>query len=466
MRDFLLMTASCAKVFLFRAFTLAAVTVLSPLSGCSNDFFTEPAPFQGLLSLRTMAGDTVAKVSADGYSRVTLVAKIDRGTLEAHRTIVFTTTHGTLFTGATKAEQSAGKLAEVIADANGEARIDVLSEGTPADGRLTATVKDVPSATATIPLSLVAVNADSVIKFETPSFTIGGDGFSTQFVSARIAGSIPIASRTVHFETTAGSFIGATAAAGGGVDVLTDASNTATVLYQSAAQSGPVIIRAKVASVTRELTVTLVPVKGDSILRLSVPQLAIDADGASVVTASVWVAPRVPAASRNVKLSITSGTFISNPATTADGTLTLAVGQDDSVHVDIKAPLVDGLARLRVTVGNFTQDALITFRVAAPDTILLSADHFKLTPTETASVTARLIRHSGTASKNTFLVFTANDSTGATVGAFRDQMPSNDTGVAAAVFGAPEVTSSKTVYLHAALMDGTRLSTYKLIVGP
>jgi hypothetical protein len=144
----------------------------------------------------------------------------------------------------------------------------------------------------------------------------------------------------------------------------------------------------------------------------------------------------------------------------------MVAGQDDSVRFDIRTPSADGTAHLRASVGAFTQDVPITFRKARPERIIVDAGVLTAKPSDVINVNAHLLRAVGTVTAGTPIVFSAADSTGATVGAWVSSLPSNPSGVAQGKFGAPGLSSGRTVTLTASTIDGTVTGSTKVVIAP
>jgi hypothetical protein len=441
---------------------LLFATALGP-AGCS--FFEAPTRATGGIQLRTLAGDSVATVQATGYSRLSLVATIDRGATDAHRTVVFTTTRGTLSaTGNEDTTAATPQRATIIVDGNGEAYVDLLAPNSTGAALVVASVKDLPAVSASMRVTYVPVVADSVIRFDSTTLAADADGFTVKPVTLHIGGDVPAGVRKVTLTATTGSFVGAAPSTPQQFDVTPDGALSASFLYRPPATAGTALIRATLFGVTRDLPVTLRAVPRDSILRVTPPSGSIDADSATVTTIAVWLSPRVPDGSRAVSFTTTGGTLIGS--STPQAILVSNVGQGDSARVDIRSPLTAGIVHLRVTVGSFAQDVPVTFRPALPDTILLDPGQFTMKASDISVVRARMIRRVGTVSQNTFVTFSATDSAGATVGQFRDVKPSDVYGVASVAYSPAEITARKLVTLRASLPDGTHSTAFTIIVEP
>ena len=539
-----------------RVTRVAASMALTGIAGLSCTDTT--APFGAdLVQIATTTGATTGSVQADGYSRIGIVATIAADASADHRTITFTTTQGTLFTGSSDSASTAQR-ADVVVDGSGHAFVELQSTTVVGEARVQASVKNAPTAVNTIvvqftpiipdsvirfdstsvtmdadgystrqitvrlggalstprsvqfetttgvfltgsgqnttsstvsadashgativyraptqsgtglirastanvtrelPLTLRPVPADSIIRFDSSSVTMDADGFSTRFLTVRLGMGVPTP-RTVQFETTAGVFLTGSGQNTAASSVLADASRTATILFRAPAQGGTALVRATAASVTRELPVTLRAVPVDSILRFAAGIPSPEADGATVTTYAVWVSPKMPAAQRVVSFVTTAGTVIA-----AD----VPAGQDDSARADIRSPATVVSGRLRATVGSFTRELPIAFRAALPDTIVVDPGKFSMKPGDTVTVTAHLIRSAGTVSRNTFVAFSATDSTGAPAGQFRNALPSDANGNATAIYSAPDGTTKRTITLMASLLDGSRKGKFVITVAP
>jgi hypothetical protein len=234
-------TSSAALAVLFLA--------LFAGTGCydKDDYDLTPGLVETQLSLQVKGGTNT--LPADGFSRVGLVAKISPKADADRRTVVFTTSAGTMVGGT--AVQTTW---EVPADASGEAFIELQSSQKIETAVVTAQVKGVPGLSTTLTVAFVPVQPDDVIEFTGfPSHALPADGASLTPFTVTISDSIPSASRTVSFTTTVGTFAPGTDTT---ISVPADAGNTATVELRSPTQITSGRVRATVNGVTREVPVS------------------------------------------------------------------------------------------------------------------------------------------------------------------------------------------------------------------
>lgn len=232
-----------------RTFAAALAVLFLASTACydKDDYDLTPGLVETQLALQVVNGTNT--LPADGFSRLGLVAKISPKADADRRTVVFTTSAGTMVGGA--AVQTTW---EVPADASGEAFIELQSSQRVETAVVTAQVKGVPGLSTTLAIAFVPVQPDDVVEFTGfPVQPLPADGATLTPFTVTISGSIPSASRTVSFATTVGTFApGADTTA----SVPADAGNTATVELRSPTQITSGRVRATVNGVTREVPVS------------------------------------------------------------------------------------------------------------------------------------------------------------------------------------------------------------------
>jgi hypothetical protein len=226
---------------------LAALLLASAACYDKDDYDLTPGLVETQLTLQVVNGTNT--LPADGFSRLGLRATISPKADADRRTVVFTTSAGTMVGGT--AVQNTW---EVPADASGEAFIELQSSQTVETAIVTAQVKGVPGLSTTLAVAFVPVQPDDIIQFTGfPSRPLPADGATLTPFTVTVSDSIPSASRTVTFATTVGTFAPGTDTT---ATVPADAGNTATVELRSPTQITSGRVRATVNGVTREVPVS------------------------------------------------------------------------------------------------------------------------------------------------------------------------------------------------------------------
>lgn len=193
----------------FRPRDLVRLLLLAPLllaSDC-NDYDLEevatptgPSPF---ISLAAGGGfqivDGQVRLIADGVSRGLITATLSETT--SQRTIVFSTTAGTLVGGSPNTNTAAE-----VTTVGRQATIELQSSQQLVTARVQAVVKNQEEVADTLDVEFVPADAGTLIRFIEAPAVAPADGQTPSFFTVEISGSIPQAERTVSFITTAGSF--------------------------------------------------------------------------------------------------------------------------------------------------------------------------------------------------------------------------------------------------------------------
>jgi hypothetical protein len=281
-----------------------AVLLLAALAGCNSP--TEPDA-AGSLSLTPAANE----IPADGFSRVSLTAEIDPRAAADRRTVVFTTTAGTLV-GAT--EENGRKLSLAV-DSAGRAQVELQSERTVRTAVVTASVSagDQTLAVQRAEVRFVAVDAGALVRISTSTASAPADGATPVRVFADIAAGLPSGQRTVTFTTSLGGF-GTPAAQTPSTTATADLSNRATAdLFGPSDQVGQARVTATVGDTTVQTFVEFFRALPDTIV-VSPSKQELTATASDSLTLTVTLL-------RNVG-QVTQGTpvvvRVLNPETGAD----------------------------------------------------------------------------------------------------------------------------------------------------
>lgn len=250
--------------------------------------------------------------------------------------------------------------------------------------------------------------------------TLPADGVSRLLLVATISADADPDRRTIVFTTSAGTLIGGQAAASGGRQVTADATGRALVELQSAEQVGDAIVQAQVVAapeLVRQVLISFVEADPGSVIRFVAAPATAPADGATLSTFTVQLAPTLPAGTE-VTFTATQSGF----GGAAAPTVTVPVDGSFRASADLESPAAIGFARVTATAAGFSQDARIDFHRALPDlvTVAVSAATVAASSDASVTVTGTFLRDVGTVTTGTVATFTAVDAAGAPVGQFRN----------------------------------------------
>lgn len=198
-------------------------------------------------------GAPVSTLPADGFSRLTLVASIDRLADANRRTLTFTTSAGTLFGGV-----SNGPSVTAVVDAGGHATVELQSAAVVQEVRVRVELKEAGLARE-LALQFGPVTPDSVIRFIQVPATLPADQGTTGAVIVQVAAAIPASQRMVNFTTSNGNFIQS-----GAITPLVD--NSARIDLRGPMSLGTARIQASIAGFARDTVVTFIQAPPDTIL--------------------------------------------------------------------------------------------------------------------------------------------------------------------------------------------------------
>ncbi len=226
-----------------------------------NDDFSPTAPgFSEALTLSVASGS----IPADGFSRVSVTARITAEAPTNLRRVIFQTSDGQ-FIDPDASTDLKKKSADV--DAQGFVTVELRSGTAPKVATITAKVldtttsKEVEGLLARITVEFTPPEPVDVIRVGTSAGTVEADGATQVFVYADIAPGLPDGARTVTFETTLGVFSNTEKV----VTADADRSHRATVVLKSA-EAGSARITAKISQTTAATFIQFVPAKPDFIL--------------------------------------------------------------------------------------------------------------------------------------------------------------------------------------------------------
>jgi hypothetical protein len=246
------------------------------------------------------------------------------------------------------------------------------------------------------------------------------DGVSRLLLVATISADAEPGRRTIAFSTSAGTLIGGQAGADGTRQVTADATGRALIELQSASQIGDAIVQAQVAAVpelVRQVLISFVEADPGSVIRFVAAPASAPADGATLTTFTVQLAPTLPVGTE-VTFTATQSGF----GAAATPTVTVPVDGSFRASADLESPAAIGSARVTASAAGFSEDTRIDFHRALPDliTVAVSAAQVPASADGSVTVTGTFLRDVGTVTAGTVATFSAVDSSGAPVGQFRN----------------------------------------------
>ena len=139
-------------------------------------------------------------IPADGFSTTRVTVTLKRLGTAQQRIVKFEASAGTLI----GAGVTPPRTANVPADANGVASVELQSEKSVGSARLAITALD---ATREIAIQFVQTEPGQIITLSLTPSTVAADGATPVSATARVAAGIPAGRRSVTFRTTVGRFV-------------------------------------------------------------------------------------------------------------------------------------------------------------------------------------------------------------------------------------------------------------------
>ncbi|HEY0511916.1 MAG TPA: invasin domain 3-containing protein [Thermoanaerobaculia bacterium] len=284
---------------------LAFIVVLIALGGCyrKSDYSPTAPLVNQVIVLSSPSG--VTTLTADGFSRLRLQARLPGDPAFAHRTVVFSTTAGTLDGGV--AGTGCTGCRNVAADGNGIAQIDLISSQQVGTAVVTASPVDAPGILASLTIGFVAGSPDDTLRFVAAPGQAPADGATLTTFTVALSPSLPPGSRQVTFQTTAGGFAPGNVPS---IQVNADAGGHASADLQSPRTITTARVSATVNGVTREVPVSFVR---------ALPTLITAAADPPVAPAAAGTRIRVTATLLRDQGTVTDGTVVTFQAARADG---------------------------------------------------------------------------------------------------------------------------------------------------
>jgi hypothetical protein len=300
----------------------------------------------------------VTSLPADGFSRLHLEARLPGDPAFANRTVVFTTTSGTL-DGGTAGTNCNNLCRNVTADGNGIARIDLISSPQVGTAVVSAAPAGAAGIIASLTINFVAANPDETIRFVTAPDHAPADGATLTTFTVAISPSLPPGSRKVTFLTTAA---GTSFAPGNmmSIQVDADAGGRASADLKSPLAITTGRVSATVNGVTREVSISF--------------------DRALPTSITVTADPPVAAAAAATKIRVTA-TLRHDQGFATDGTVVTFEARTGGVPVGIFSNVTltaNGVATADF-LPNTTTPGTVTITVKAQGTQVTGSTQIVLT---------------------------------------------------------------------------------------
>ena len=296
------------------ALVFIALLCISCVACYKKSDYSPTAPLANqVITLSSPSG--VTTLSADGFSRLPLEARLLGDPAFANRTVIFSTTSGTL-SGGTAGTNCNNTCQTVTADGSGIARIDLISAPQVGTAVVTATPMGAPGITASLSIGFVAATPDDTIRFVAAPTHVQADGATITTYTVAISPSLPPGSRKVTFQTTAAGTTFVAPMSGQSIQVDTDAGGQASADLKSPVTITTGRVTATANGVTREVVVSFEKAAATSIT------VGVDMP---VAPAAASTKIHVTATLRHDQGFVTDGTQVSFTAMREGSTDTLGV---------------------------------------------------------------------------------------------------------------------------------------------
>ncbi len=325
-----------------RALAACALAALALFAGrCyeKKDYGPTAPPSLDALTLTTANQQT--SLPADGVSRLRIIARISPDADADKRTVLFSTTGGTLVGTANATAQ-----VPVAADSTGTASIELRSAQQVGSAVVTAQVQNATGVSRQITISFTAADPEAIIQLVAAPGRAPADGATTSTFTVQISPSLTIGSQ-VTFNATAGTW---TPEGQANVTRTADGSYRASADLKSPTTISSGRVTVTVNNVSQQATINFERALPDII--------TVSSNGTFQVKPSVSSGVTIVATFlRNIG-NVTPGTVATFRAFTADGA---AIG----FFRDISTVGNDGIARATFLVGETTYRGAVTIIVGA-----------------------------------------------------------------------------------------------------
>jgi hypothetical protein len=214
-------------------------------------------------------------VPANGFSTSRVTVQLKRLGTPQQRVVKFEASAGTLIGAGVTTPHSAN----VQADADGLAAVDLQSEKSPGLARLLITALDT---TREVTIEFVPADPGEIITLSLQPSSVAADGTTPITAIAQVAPALPSARRSVTFRTTAGKFL---PGSGDSFTIEADGSNTARAVLVSAV-TGVARVTATVDGTSASTTAEFTEARPDSLF-VSVSAATLEADDSTKVTVTL-----------------------------------------------------------------------------------------------------------------------------------------------------------------------------------
>jgi len=336
---------------------LALATVATTACHRPNDYLLSPTLADEVLSVTLSA----TSIPADGISRMTVTAQIDPRTDFDKRTVVFTTTAGTLI-----AAGQQGTTISITADTTGKAVAELRSSTTATTARIDVSVATIArSATA----QFVQLTREQVYDLSVSSYSVPADGFSTSLITVTLKRLGTVDQRAVKFETSAGTFVASGQTLSRSV-TLTSGLSGVVVAELRSDSPGTAYVRITALDTVEEFQVVFVALNQSDVFDVAVDRTSIPADGfSSTAITATLKRPGGTAQQRTFKFETSAGTLI---ATGQGSGRSVSVVADATgrATVDLQSDKTVGSARVRVTAYDLPFEFTVNFSSANPSNVV------------------------------------------------------------------------------------------------
>ena len=326
--------------------TVGAVACHKP-----DRYVVGPDNVDGVLSLSSAQ----AAITADGFSRTTITARVDARTSAANRTVTFKTSLGTLY-----APAKSGTAIDVPITSDGTAIVQLESTKTTGTARVDAAIGTLVS--RAIEVTFQGGTSADIISIEASSSSVPADGSSFTRVIAYVSPNLPDSRREVVFTTNIGSF-GPEGEDLKSFPIKADSGNRAVAVLRSQQTTGLAHVRAVVDGTSAETTVRFVGALPERIV-VAADETTVAADGNDTVIIRVKLLREIG------KVSI--GTPVEYVAIDANG-------QEVGLFSQATVSLADGTSSATFRPGTTPFRGRVTIRARIPDTSLVGTTVIEIT---------------------------------------------------------------------------------------
>jgi hypothetical protein len=330
-----------------------SLALLSTASMCydRDDYATGPERLDKALMLEASS----TTVPADNFSRITITARIDAAATGDRRIVKFSTTGGVLSGGTI-----VNGVAEVTADGNGVASVDLTSDLSQRVVRVRAEIKGDANFARELDVTFTAPATD-IIRFVVVPTQPEADGQSPATITAELSSIVPRTSQTVQFTASTG-FVGA-AAGTSTISATPDAAmRRATVELRTPTTAQRVRVTAAVGTFQRDTAVDFVPAVPHSIT-LTPDAISITSAQSTVVRARLLRATG----------KVSPGTFVTFEPVDENGS-------PAGVMRDVTPSDDNGNATARFDAAGITKATTVTIRASVRGASPTSVTTIKVTP--------------------------------------------------------------------------------------